>query len=114
MKLTASGEGDTLVIHVGEDRIDAASAIEFKDAMRDLTCGNENQIILNLEQVEFLDSSGLGAIVASMKYLGAERKLELAHLSPTVQKVFQLTRMDSVFTIHDSLNGIIGAGAKAS
>jgi anti-sigma B factor antagonist len=35
-----------------------------------------------------------------MKFLAPARKLELAGLTPTVEKVFRLTRMDSVFTIH--------------
>jgi anti-sigma B factor antagonist len=59
-------------------------------------------VILDLAQVDFLDSSGLGAVVAVMKVLGPTRKLELAGLTPTVEKVFRLTRMDQVFTIHAS------------
>ncbi len=114
MILTANSQGDCLVIHVGEDRIDAASAVEFKDAMRDLTHGSEGRVVLDLEKVEFLDSSGLGAVVASMKHLGNDRKLELARLTPTVEKVFRLTRMDSVFTIHATLDGVMDTGARAS
>ena len=56
-----------------------------------------------MTQVAFLDSSGLGAVVAAMKALGPDRPLELAGLTPTVQKVFRLTRMDSVFKIHPVL-----------
>ncbi|MEL7259410.1 MAG: STAS domain-containing protein, partial [Pseudomonadota bacterium] len=48
--------------------------------------------------------SGLGAIVASMKQMGEGRQLDLASLSPDVEKVFQLTRMDSIFNIHSSVN----------
>jgi anti-sigma B factor antagonist len=50
--------------------------------------------------VEFLDSSGLGAVIAVMKMLGPERRLELAALGPAVERVVRLTRMDTVFTIH--------------
>ncbi|MEL6168819.1 MAG: STAS domain-containing protein [Pseudomonadota bacterium] len=89
-----------LVITVNEQRIDAASAVEFKDAVRDVTREGSGPVILDLSQVEFLDSSGLGAVVASMKLLGPDRPLELANLSPGVAKVFRLTRMDSIFTIH--------------
>jgi len=39
-------------------------------------------------------------VVAVMKLLGPDRTLELACLTPTVEKVFRLTRMDSVFVIH--------------
>jgi anti-sigma B factor antagonist len=53
--------------------------------------------------VAFLDSSGLGAVVAVKKLMGPDRRLDLACLTPAVDKVFRLTRMDSVFTIHAAL-----------
>jgi anti-sigma B factor antagonist len=92
-----------LVIHVDATRIDAASAIAFKDQVQALTDGHEGRVILNLETVGFVDSSGLGAVVAAMKQLGPGRKLELAGLTVGVAKVFRLTRMDSVFPIHASV-----------
>ncbi len=58
------------------------------------------RVVLDLSSVGFLDSSGLGAVVAVMKALGPVRRLELSGLTPTVEKVFRLTRMDSVFIIH--------------
>ena len=88
------------IITVKESRIDASVAIAFKDTMRRLTAGDTRRVILDLAQVKFVDSSGLGAIVGAMKHLGAGRKLELAGLTPDVDKVFRLTRMDSVFDIH--------------
>lgn len=103
MELMAEQRGDVLVINALHDRIDAACAIQFKDRMRELAQTVTKRVVLDLSRVNFLDSSGLGAVVASMKALGPERKLELSGLTPTVQKVFRLTRMDTVFTIHDSL-----------
>ncbi|MEZ5714640.1 MAG: STAS domain-containing protein [Paracoccaceae bacterium] len=103
MNLESKENGDFQVIAVHEPRIDAAAAIRFKDRMRELTAGGAPHVVLELSEVEFIDSSGLGAIVAAMKQLGATRRLDLAGLTPTVDRVFRLTRMDSVFTIHDSL-----------
>ena len=88
------------LIRVADDRIDAASAITFKDRLREAAADGAGPVVLDLGRVEFLDSSGLGAVVASMKLLGPDRPLELAGLTPPVAKVFRLTRMDSVFTIH--------------
>ena len=102
MQLTAEQFHDATLITVLESRIDAASAIAFKDRMRDLTTDGQGRVVLELADVNFVDSSGLGAIVAVMKLLGPERPLELATLSPMVEKVFRLTRMGSVFTIHSS------------
>jgi anti-sigma B factor antagonist len=100
MKLKPSTINGVLTVSVLEDRIDAASAIQFKESMRELTASAASRIILDLSQVLFLDSSGLGAVVAVMKMLGPDRKLELSGLTATVEKVFRLTRMDSIFTIH--------------
>lgn len=100
MELKTERRGDLLIVRVMEDRIDAAVAIQFKDRMREVLVEPAPRVMLDLSQVAFLDSSGLGAVVAVMKLLGAGKTLELAGLTPTVQKVFRLTRMDSVFTIH--------------
>jgi anti-sigma B factor antagonist len=100
MDLVAELRGDLLVVRVMERRIDAAGAIQFKERMRDVTQASAGRVLLDLSRVAFLDSSGLGAVVAVMKLLGPDRALELAGLTPTVEKVFRLTRMDTIFTIH--------------
>ncbi len=109
MSIEAEIEGDALVIHVGHDRIDAAGAIGFKERIRDLIPQAPSRVIMDLTAVNFLDSSGLGAIVAVMKLLAPARRLELAGLTPAVEKVFRLTRMDSVFTIHPDVARGLGA-----
>jgi anti-sigma B factor antagonist len=103
MDLRAEDQGECRVIHVNSSRIDAASAIQFKDGVRDLADDGPARVVLNLEKVAFIDSSGLGAVVAAMKLLGGGRKMELAALTGTVDKVFRLTRMDTIFRIHKSL-----------
>lgn len=114
MKLDQRRLGDTLLIEILDSRIDAAVAIQFKDQMRDLTQDGPGRVVLDLGQVDFMDSSGLGAVVAAMKQLGAERKLELAALTPTVEKVFRLTRMDTIFVIHDTAESALGGLAHAT
>ena len=104
MDLHSSHQNGVNVVTVNESRIDAAVAIKFKDAMRVLTETGPDRVVLDLAQVEFIDSSGLGAIVAAMKQLGEGRHLELAALSPNVEKVFRLTRMNTVFSIHRAVS----------
>ncbi|MDP4034536.1 MAG: STAS domain-containing protein [Pseudorhodobacter sp.] len=111
MDLVAEHRGDLLIVTVTENRIDAAGAIQFKDRMREISQDPAQRVLLDLSRVMFMDSSGLGAVVAVMKLLGPTRKLELAGLTTTVEKVFRLTRMDSVFTIHPSVpEGLRDAG----
>jgi anti-sigma B factor antagonist len=99
MNLTFEAGHGALIVRVDEDRIDAAVAIQFKDRMRELAAGGEGPVILDLSRVNFVDSSGLGAIVAVMKFLAPARRLDLAALAPNVGRVFRLTRMDGVFRI---------------
>jgi anti-sigma B factor antagonist len=99
MELTSSTERGIQIVTVQEQRIDAAVALRFKDRMRDITEGTCDTVLLDLNHVLFIDSSGLGAIVAAMKTLGPGRRLVLAGLTPAVDKVFRLTRMDSVFGV---------------
>lgn len=103
MKIEAGRDAGWLIAKVDENRIDAAAAIAFKEAMRAITDGGTDPVILDLEAVDFIDSSGLGAIVAVMKLLGQQRPLHLAALRPNVDRVFRLTRMDTIFPIHASV-----------
>ena len=72
-------------------------------------CDRRKQLknTVNLDQVEFIDSSGLGAVVSVMKHLGKGRKMDLCALTPTVEKVFRLTRMDSIFSIYATLEQVV-------
>lgn len=97
MKLSTQAEDNTFIVTVMEDRIDAAVALSFKEAMRTSTEAAGETVVLDLSQVKFIDSSGLGALVGTMKYLSPDRALLLAGMTPPVEKVFQLTRMDTVF-----------------
>jgi len=103
MELQVKTEGENCIVSVQGNRIDAAVALDFKEAVRRETDAGSARVVLDLTQVAFIDSSGLGAIVACMKHLAPERRLILAGLTPPVEKVFKLTRMDSVFEIYLTL-----------
>lgn len=109
MELSRSDENGTAVIRCEGERLDALVAIQFKDRFRQLVADGVKRCVLDLKGVEFLDSSGLGAVVAVYKLMGPDRKFELAGLSPPVARVFQLTRMDSVFAIHRDADAALGA-----
>ncbi|MCG6884191.1 MAG: STAS domain-containing protein [Silicimonas sp.] len=102
MQMKSQELDGALVVTVLDARIDAAVAVRFKNRMMELTTTPSERVILDLSHVEFLDSSGLGAVVGSMKQLGRARKLDLAGLTPTVEKVFRITRMDRVFRIFEN------------
>ncbi|WP_308917758.1 STAS domain-containing protein [Jannaschia sp. LMIT008] len=99
MRVDHEIEGDVIVLTVNAPRIDAAGAVGFKDAVRAATADHPGRVVLDVTQVEFLDSSGLGALVGVMKLIPG-RKLELAGAGPIMRKVLALTKMDKVFVLH--------------
>lgn len=107
MELIVEPHAAATLIRVKATRIDAPTALQFKEEMRALTTRGEGRFILDLKQVTFIDSSGLGAVVAAMKRMRPGQTLELAALQPIVDKVFRLTRMDSVFSIHADADQVI-------
>lgn len=112
MQLETQDRGDVRLVTVAEPRIDAAIAIHFKEAVRAAAGEGSRRVLLDLSEVTFLDSSGLGALVAAMKLLGPGRRLELAALQASVERVFRLTRMDTVFTIHPSVAEALGPSSR--
>ncbi|MEM1345869.1 MAG: STAS domain-containing protein [Pseudomonadota bacterium] len=93
--------GEETVVVVDATRLDASVAHDFKSAVTEMIDNGHKTIVLDMHKVEFIDSSALGAIVGILKHMGKKGNFELAGLNRTVQKVFQLTRMTSVFTIRD-------------
>jgi len=100
MQLSVMRETGVTVVRTEESRLDAAGVLAFKDRLREAVQTAQGRVVLDLGSVNFLDSSGLGAVVAARKFLADGVALELAGLTPAVERVFRLTRMDSVFTIH--------------
>ncbi len=107
MNLEATQHGAITHLLLSEMRLDAAHAIQFKEAVRAIADDGADYIVLDMTHVDFMDSSGLGALVSVMKYMGAEKKFEITGLTPMVEKVFKLTRMDEVFCVHNSFEDAI-------
>lgn len=100
MDIITSDIEDGVIARIGETRLDAAIAIRFKDRLREIVARHGPRILLDLSAVDFMDSSGLGAILAIRRTLTPPRRIELTGLTPNVDRVFRLTRMDTIFTIH--------------
>lgn len=111
MKLHTELCGDELLIVVEEARLDAAVATAFKDRMRQALTAGGNTTVLDLSRVDFMDSSGLGALIAVLKAMPQGRRLELQGLRPNVERVLRLTRMDTVFIVRDGALGSRGGAA---
>jgi len=113
MNIDVSRHGNKTVVRLDSERLDAAMAVRFKDSLKQVVDTGADHVILDMSLVRFMDSSGLGAIVSHLKYMGAGRVFELASLTPTVNKVFNLTRMTDVFKIYESVAHAVTDDAQA-
>lgn len=95
--------GDKLIAGVKVKRLLAVDTEAFKERMAALFQGHAGPVVLDLGEVEFIDSSGLGAVVALFKMRQELGGLELARLQPNVQSLLKLTKLDKVFVIHPGL-----------
>lgn len=97
--LTVQREGDATVVAPTARRLDATVAPAFKQEVVKLVEAGDTRLVLDLAGVEFLDSSGLGAMVSVLKALGQRGTLVVCNVKGSVLALFQLTRMDRVFAI---------------
>ena len=75
----------------------------MREQIKSLLAGGQKKIVLNLDHVTYIDSAGLGALVAahhSARSQGAA--LKLAHLGSRFQEILQVTKLLTVFEVHDS------------
>ena len=97
MRLEIKKSGRVTIVRSLENRMDAKVAADFKAEIGRIVDGGNRWIVFDVSEITFVDSSGLGAIVSSLKMLGKEGDLVIAGAGETVLSLFKLTRMDRVF-----------------
>ncbi|NOK70977.1 MAG: anti-sigma factor antagonist [Chloroflexi bacterium AL-N10] len=81
--------------------IDGTTSRNLRDEVDNLLDNKPDYILLDFQDVTFMNSSGLGALVSIFKKVRAENAdLHLCSLNEQVEMIFSLTTMDNVFTIH--------------
>ncbi|MDD5395038.1 MAG: STAS domain-containing protein [Thiothrix sp.] len=108
MKFSTHTQGEFTVVAIGEARMDAAVAPELKHSITQL---GATRIVLDLSQVQFMDSSSLGALVSLLKMVGNRGDLIIAGAKGIVADLFKLTRMDRVFRMAESVDAAVCAAA---
>lgn len=88
------------VLFVREDRLDANNSEELKSELRRIFEGGTKDLIIDLKEVLFIDSSGLGVLVSGYKNASIlHGSLKLSQLQSQVKSMFELTRLHRVFDI---------------
>jgi len=98
---TEQVEGATIIVVGGE--IDVYTAPRLRDKISELVGDGVHHLIIDMEAVEFLDSTGLGVLVGGLKKVRAhDGSMQLICTQERLLKIFRITGLAKVFTIHDS------------
>lgn len=91
-----------------EGRLDASSAEDFKNGVQELIRDGRVNIVVDLGAVNFLDSSGLGSLVAALRSVNKlDGDIKLASLQEPVRLIIELTRLHRVFDIFDNITDAV-------
>jgi len=98
MRISSSSTADSTTLRLHSARLDAAIANELRTSLGEAITAVAGPTILDMSEVVFMDSSGLGALIGALKVIDATR-LTITGVKPAVRTVFRLTRVDRAFTI---------------
>lgn len=102
LSLETRQENDHTVIEVGGE-IDVYTAPKLRERIIELVDEGQYHLVVDLEKVDFLDSTGLGVLVGGLKRVrGHDGSLQLVCTQERLLKIFRITGLSKVFTIHGS------------
>jgi len=103
LSLSTRTAGDRTVVEVGGE-IDVYTAPKLREQLVELVQNGSYHLIVDMEQVEFLDSTGLGVLVGGLKRVRAhDGSLRLVCTQERILKIFRITGLTKVFPIHDTV-----------
>lgn len=103
MNLRTESSGINVIVFVKEERLDAHNSGELKTEMNRLFEGGSSHLVIDLQEVRFIDSSGLGVLVSGFKNAATRHgSIKLSGLQTQVKSMFELTRLHRVFDIYQT------------
>jgi anti-sigma B factor antagonist len=102
VKLTTRQVGDVTVIDAAGRITLGEGASAFRDLIRDLAAKGDKKLVLNLSEVSYIDSSGIGELVSGFTTVTNHGgQLKLVGLSKRVKDLLQITKLYTVFEVHE-------------
>jgi anti-sigma B factor antagonist len=102
LTLTTRDVDGTTIVAVGGE-IDVYTAPKLRDKITELVAAGVYDLVIDMEAVEFLDSTGLGVLVGGLKKVRAhDGSLQLVCTQDRLLKIFRITGLAKVFVIHDT------------
>lgn len=85
--------------------VDVATVPRLREQLHGLVADGRTSIVVDLDKVDFLDSTGLGVLVGALKRVKAnDGELALVCTQPRIRKVFEVTGLTKVFSLYDSVD----------
>ena len=110
LDLSTREDGRVTIVTVGGDLVIGDAEAAFKKAVARLIEEGRTHLLVDLHDVRFVDSSGLGALVRAMTTTQREGgQTKLVGVGPQIRKLLELTRLDSVFEIHDDVEAAVSS-----
>jgi len=98
-----SGSANTTIIKISGD-IDAYHSPKLKEKMEETVKGGFKTIILEFSEVPYIDSAGLGTLVSVLREIrNYQKELKLVGLRKNIKRIFEMTRLDNIFNIYDTI-----------
>jgi len=107
-------DDNTHVIELGGE-VDLYTAPEFKERMVQVIEDGKKHVVVDLSKATFIDSTTLGVLVGGVKRLRpAGGSLTLVCTDPNICKIFEITGLDRVFTIHESRDDALSTASEGA
>lgn len=108
-------DGKTVIILAPTGRLDITTAWQFRLKLQECISRLGSHLVVNLGQVNFIDSSGLTSLVAGMRDADkVQGSFRICNVHPEAKLVFEVTMMDSVFEIFDTEAEALGEPPRAT
>ncbi len=109
MELSAENLGDIAMVTVHGDHLDASVTDQFKRDIGPLIEGH-TKVILDISELRFVDSAGIGAILSCLRRLNAkDGDLKLCGLSKSLRASFEIARMHRIIDILETRDEAVAA-----
>lgn len=105
IKITNLENSKETMVEINREKLDVLNMKGLKENIMKIITTENNNLVINLRQVMFIDSSGLSVLISLFKHLKTvDRSLSLCGLNEQPTELLEITQLDKIFTISEVCN----------
>lgn len=94
--------------------IDVYTAPQFKESVNQIIDGGQNHLVINMERLSYMDSSGFATLLSATRRLRPNNgSVKLVKCSPAIDRILRITRLNTIFELHDDLHDAVRLAREA-